>query len=185
MPRVAPATLEPTLEMPPQPPVDSDKTIEQTISPDPEPGKAPGPRLGDSSAGPDGTILMDGTAQSADTADFSLLGSKRDSSLDDFGEFSLADVASAALPGDWPTVAGYQILGELGRGGMGVVYKARQRGLRRLVALKMVLSGAHAGPQHLARFQTEAEAVARLQHPIIWNYDVGEQERPALFLSIR
>jgi tetratricopeptide (TPR) repeat protein/tRNA A-37 threonylcarbamoyl transferase component Bud32 len=72
---------------------------------------------------------------------------------------------------------GYEILEELGRGGQSVVFKARQRGLDRLVALKILLRGAGADPEERARFQREANAVASLRHPhIVQIYDIREQD---------
>jgi serine/threonine-protein kinase len=74
--------------------------------------------------------------------------------------------ATEALP-EGPALPGYEVLSVLGKGGMGVVYKARQRGLGRSVALKMILHADHAGQEEHQRFQAEVEAVARLQHPNI------------------
>jgi tRNA A-37 threonylcarbamoyl transferase component Bud32 len=80
-------------------------------------------------------------------------------------------------PGRRVEMAGYEIIEELGRGGMGVVYRARHQKLGHEVALKMVLAGSHASEQELARFHLEAAAVARLKHPsIVHIHDFGEHD---------
>jgi serine/threonine protein kinase len=75
----------------------------------------------------------------------------------------------------WPNVPGYEILGAIDRGAMGVVYKARQLSLDRIVALKMIRGNLEPGPRDLSRFRQEARAVASLNHPnIIKIFDFGE-----------
>jgi WD40 repeat protein len=74
-----------------------------------------------------------------------------------------------------PAIPGYEMLGRLGQGGMGVVYQARQVRVNRLVAVKMLRAGDRARPQEHFRFRLETEAVGRLQHPnIVQIFEVGE-----------
>jgi len=82
-----------------------------------------------------------------------------------------------------PDIPGFEILGELGRGGMGVVYKARQIAHDRTVALKMILSGLQASAEDLGRFHDEAEAISRLRHPhIVQIFDVGQVDDRLFFV---
>jgi serine/threonine protein kinase len=96
-------------------------------------------------------------------------------------EISTAEAADSG-PHVLPTIPGFEVLDELGRGAMGVVYKARHLRLNRPAALKMILAGAHAGPRERARFETEARAVARLQHShIVQIHEIGEQDGRPFF----
>lgn len=92
----------------------------------------------------------------------------------------------APAGGGLPTVDGYEVLAELGRGGMGIVYKAVHRELNRPVALKMVYAGPQLTDQTHLRLRDEARAIARLRHPnIVQIYDVGSQDgRPYFSLEL-
>ena len=116
--------------------------------------------------------------------------------VDDLGvQFALDgalpfEAARRTLPGSEPLprsveIPGYHLEEVLGRGGMGVVYRARHLALNRTVALKMVVDGAHAGPRQSSRFRTEAELIARLQHSnIVQIHEIGEHDgRPFLALE--
>ncbi|HYH64857.1 MAG TPA: serine/threonine-protein kinase, partial [Urbifossiella sp.] len=93
---------------------------------------------------------------------------------------------SAPDPADLPQVPGYEVEAVLGRGGMGVVYRARQRTLDRYVAIKMLLAGPSAGSQELERFRRETAALACLRHPnIVQVYDAGDVEgRPYFAMEL-
>ncbi len=137
----------------------------------------------------DDTETVDNTRVFPPATVVAVAGSSRDAHDTPFSEIRsdpraerAPDDAEAQFPARPSAIAGYEILGVLGRGSMGVVYKARQRGLKRVVALKMVCAGTHSGPDELARFRSEAVAVAELQHPnIVQIYEVGEESGQPFF----
>ena len=89
---------------------------------------------------------------------------------------TLANAGRAASDA-WASIPGYELIRELGRGGMGVVYLAWQTGLNRLTALKMILAGDFTRTRDRVRFRNEAEAVARLEHPnLVRIYEIGEHD---------
>jgi hypothetical protein len=95
----------------------------------------------------------------------------------DSATLSPAAVDALASTAKRVSLPGYEILGKLGEGGMGVVYKARHLPLNRIVAIKMILAGEHASESMLARFALEAETVAQLQHAgIVQIYEIGEHD---------
>ena len=124
-------------------------------------------------AGPSPTEVYDGTTGPAEstagpdaTASHALGGGVPDAP---------PDRPRAPVSSGRPVIAGYEIREKIGEGGMGVVYLARQIGLNRAVAIKMIRGGDQARPEHFARFRIEAEAVARLRHPhILQIYEIGE-----------
>src|SRR5205814_10639642 len=119
---------------------------------------------------------MGANGRNGDSADET---SAKAETLDDLlGELDVCDA-------DW-RVGNYQILEEIGRGGMGVIYRARQRHSRRIVALKRILSYHADSQETLARFRREAQAVASLDHPnMLHIYEVGESEEGLPYFGMK
>ena len=115
---------------------------------------------------------------SIDTVTFVGDESRRESSYEQHRQ-EVSQLYSDNKPRDF---ADYKILGKLGKGGMGVVFKARQQSLNRIVALKMIKSGEFAQPEEIQRFRAEAEAAANLDHPgIVSVHEVGEFDEQHYF----
>src|SRR5213595_1281842 len=124
-------------------------------------------------------MLSAGVGANGHNGDLSDEASTKTETLDDLlGELDVCDA-------DW-RIGNYQILEEIGRGGMGVIYRARQRHSRRIVALKRVLTYQADSHETLARFRREAETAATLDHPnILPIYEVSESEDGLPFFSMK
>lgn len=103
---------------------------------------------------------------------------------DGLGASTRENSSQSGTPGS--NLGGYEIVGELGRGGMGIVYRARHRRLKRFVAIKMIQPDRRPSTRELARFRCESEAIARLHHPnIVQIFEVGEENgSPYLALEL-
>jgi tetratricopeptide (TPR) repeat protein len=147
---------------------------ESTLSDSPGPVRDPAnSTIADLADGPPATLMPDEA-----TADFG-----RPPSL--FPGLRARAAEAEKAPAPLPRIPGYEVLGELGRGGMGVVYLARQVRLNRPCALKTILAGDHASPEVALRFLAEAETVARLRHPnIVQIHAIGDYDnRPYIELE--
>jgi serine/threonine protein kinase/tetratricopeptide (TPR) repeat protein len=124
-------------------------------------------------------LLSTGVSNNGHKDDLSAEAAMKAETLDDLlGELEVCDA-------DW-RIGNYQILEEVGRGGMGVIYRARQRHSRRIVALKRILSYHADSQETLMRFRREAQAAASLDHPnILPIYEVGECEDKLPFFSMK
>ena len=137
------------------------------------------PMMGETTL-PDDRTLPDGSTPTTPEATRRPPGRRRPAS-DSHPATIAGDVPPAATGRGVPVIPGYQIEGELGRGGMGVVYKARQVTLNRTVALKMILAGDHASDEAGVRFLAEAEAAAKLQHPgVVQIFHIAEHDGASL-----